>query len=163
MAPLTSERLRELLHYDPETGVFTWLRIEGKSSCKVGDAAGSRRSDRYIRIGIGRKRYLAHRLAWLYITGLWPKGIVDHWDTNPSNNRWLNLRDTTPNVNQQNQRKAHSNNKLGILGVRIVDDAFQAQIRAGGRTHTLGTFVTPEQAYEAYLDAKRRLHEGCTL
>ena len=73
---LTQERLKELLHYDPETGVFTWLESAGKKM--NGRIAGTHASKNYISIGVSHKRYLAHRLAWLYVYGKFPDGILDH-------------------------------------------------------------------------------------
>lgn len=162
---LTAGRLRELLHYDPETGVFTRL-ARTSNSIKVGDVAGTADSDGYIQISVDGVLYRAHRLAWLYMTGAWSKGVIDHVNGVKGDNRFANLRPATNAENQQNQRRAQSSNKLGLLGVcRVCREGkrFKAQIMVDGRQIYLGTFDTPEQAHAAYLAAKRRLHSGCTL
>lgn len=74
---LTSETLKELLHYNPETGIFTWAKNAGQRA-QVGRIAGSRTPSGYIKISLSRKLYAAHRLAWLYMTGSWPENEIDH-------------------------------------------------------------------------------------
>jgi hypothetical protein len=89
MTELTAERLRELLNYDPDTGVFTW-RVRPVHSHRVGDIAGSVRTTRgYRLIGVAGRVYKAHRLAWLYMMGEWPKDQIDHINRDPSDNRFL--------------------------------------------------------------------------
>ena len=77
---LTQERLKEVLHYDPETGIFMWL-VAPNGRIRVGMEAGSSH-DGYIGIKVDRILYKAHRLAWFYMTGEWPANDVDHWDRN---------------------------------------------------------------------------------
>lgn len=97
---LTQERLKQMLRYDPETGVFTRIRANG--TAKVGDVAGTRKPDGYRAISIDGRLYQANRLAWLYMTGDWPPELVDHRDRDPSNDRWANLRAATPSQNAGN-------------------------------------------------------------
>lgn len=162
--PLTQNRLRELLHYEPETGVFTWLVQRGRTA-SPGSVAGyvASESRRLIRVDGGH--YFAARLAWLYMTGEWPKGEVDHRDTDSLNDRWENLRDVTRVVNQQNMRNPRADSKTGLLGVtrgkRL--KGFGARIHVKGKTKWLGTFPTAEEAHAAYVEAKRMFHEGNTL
>jgi len=157
---ITAERLRQLLHYDPETGIFTWL-ID-RTTIKAGEIAGTfDKSCGYIRIRADGKKYLAHRLAWLFIYGKWPKNGIDHRDGNTQNNRWNNLRDVTQSVNMQNQRKPRGKNKF--LGVSPNGKRWKAHIQVHGTRIHLGTHDTPEQAQTVYLEAKRKLHEGNTL
>ncbi len=137
---ITAARLRELLHYDPETGVFTW-RVR-RRRVRIGASPKPTKGNRYLRIGIDGAIWLAHRLAWLYMTGNWPKDDVDHRDGDGLNNRWSNLRDVTPVVNGQNRRGAQSNNRSGLLGASF--DAFTGR-------------------YVAKIAVERELHEGCTL
>lgn len=158
---LTLELLRECLHYAPETGKFRWL-ISPSKKVRKGDEAGS--TTDYVRIIFCRKIYLAHRLAWFYMTGVWPRPEVDHRDTVRTNNKWGNLRLATSAVNKQNQRRAKSNNRsTRVLGVYPNKHRFYAKIQTSGKSLHLGTFDTIEQAHEVYIEAKRRMHEGCTL
>jgi hypothetical protein len=162
---LTAERLRELLNYDPDTGVFTRKTSAG-GEC-AGKIAGTRRRYRKTRIeigiGIDYADYRAHRLAWLYVYGKWPVGHIDHKDGNPLNNAISNLREATGSLNGQNLRKARRDNKSGLLGVSPNRLRWSASIKADGRKHHLGTFDTAEEAHAAYVAAKRKLHEGCTI
>ena len=163
-APLNAERVRELLNYDPETGVFTW-RVQRGGIASPGSIAGGITENGRRLIGVDGINYFANRIAWLYMTGEWPKGEVDHWDTDPSNDRWSNLRDVSRQVNQQNARKARADNKTGFLGVSIGRRGvgFLARIFVNGKTECLGTYKTAEEAHAVYVEAKRRLHEGNTL
>ena len=109
---ITQARLKELLTYDPETGYFT--RNVNVKGANAGERAGTITAKGYIAIGIDRKHYLAHRLAFLYMTGEWPKELVDHKDTIKINNKWENLREAT---NSQNKRNvgARKTNKSGSI------------------------------------------------
>lgn len=162
---LTAERLRDLLHYDPETGVFTRL-TRSAHRVQIGDVAGSiDHRTGYVEMSVEGRRQYAHRLAVLYVTGEWPEANVDHLDGDGSNNRWRNLRVVVQRVNCENRRKASRRNSSGFLGVAYDGHRhkWQASISVGNKTQFLGRFTSPEAAYEAYLKAKRRLHEGCTL
>lgn len=145
---LTAARLREVLNYDPETGQFTWLISTGNA--KIGKAAGNQQRLRphysRIRIRVDGVEYKANRLAWLYMTGEWPAGQVDHSDTNPMNNHWENLRIATPAENQWNVG-IRRNNTTGFAGVYY--DKRRKKYRAELHIH-LGRFDTPEAAHEAY-------------
>lgn len=110
---LTQTKLKEVLHYAPDTGVFTWVRTRG--SVSAGDIAGSYSEGRPI-IVLFRKHHRASRLAWLYMTGVWPEHEVDHEDTNPANNRWGNLRSATSSQNKWNQG-IRIDNQTGYKGV----------------------------------------------
>lgn len=159
---VTLERLKQLLHYDPLTGVFTRLVKVGNQP--IGSIAGTPRKNRYIQIQIDGDNYRAHRLAWFYVKGEWPEHDVDHWNTVRDDNRFDNLRPVTRQVNLQNQRKAQAHNKVGLLGVRKHKGGkFTSQIKVDDKAIHLGSFEKPEEAYEAYVVAKREKHEGCTL
>lgn len=158
---LTAERLRQVLHYDPETGLFksigpnTHKRRVGVNECG------------YIRVWIDGKMRRAHRLAWLYMTGEWPLAI-DHINGDGCDNRWANLRSVSVKVNNENVRDARRNNVSGMLGVSTTANGkFSASIktRLGGQWMSiyLGTWDDAEVAHAVYLDAKRRLHDGCTI
>ena len=112
---ITQKRLKEVLRYDPDTGVFTWLvtipNIKG-----VGAVAGTIKSTGYIRIGINKRQYYAHRLAFLYMSGELPFDHTDHINGIRHDNRWCNLRAVTEKENHKNKRK-RSDNKSGVTGV----------------------------------------------
>lgn len=160
---LTAERLRELLDYDRETGVFTWAAA-ARSIRQHGRVAGCAKGARVL-IGVCGRQYFAHRLAVLHVTGSWPTAHVDHRSGESSDNRWTNLRDVSPSVNAQNQRRAHKGSVSRFLGVYWRKDRkkWQATITVNRRPIHLGLFEREEDAGAAYLEAKRRLHEGCTI
>jgi hypothetical protein len=158
---LTQDRLKELLHYDPDTGVFTW--IAHVKNVEIGSVAGSDNGEGYIKIGIDNRYYGAHRLAWLYMTGKWPVGQIDHKKGKDHGNMFSNLRQAENNINAENKRNPQKNNKIGVLGVHRHNSGFLAQIKVNRKKIYLGMFPTAELAHAAYLEAKRRLHEGCTL
>jgi|SRR3990170_3312281 len=153
---ITQKLLKEFLHYDPMTGVFTRL----KRTCsrnKVGDIAGTIDSNGYVVIRIfGALRY-AHRLAWFYMKGVWPRPEIDHRDTVRDNNRWKNLREATRAINAQNKRKAQNNSKTGLLGVSPHGVGFDAYISLNKKRYYLGYYSTSEQAHAARLKAERKL------
>lgn len=161
---LTTERLRELLAYDPLTGVFTRL-VATSSNARVGDVAGSNHIRGYLEASVDGRAYLCHRLAWLYVTGEWPKHGVDHRDGQKKNNRWKNLRDVTQQVNVENQRIARRDSLTGTLGVTLIPSTgrWRARIGVDGRLRHLGVYPSESEAHQVYVSAKRRLHAGCTL
>lgn len=158
------EDLRKSLEYNPETGEFRWKISAGRA--RAGSPAGTVDKSRgRLHIQFQGKLNLGHRLAWLLTYGKWPEKVIDHLDGNPLNNRISNLRDVSNSVNSQNQRKANSDNKTGLLGVSFHkrDGKFHAQIYANGKKKRLGYFPTAELAHAAYLAAKREIHAGCTI
>lgn len=162
MPELTADRLRELLDYDPETGVFT-RRIDRGRSWKAGQICGSHSRDGRMQISIDGKTYQFARVAWLYVTGEWPKGDVDHIDVNTSNNRWANLRDVTHQVNTQNVVRPRRGNPSGYLGVTMHQGRFRANLTISGKHVYIGMFGSALEAHNAYLEVKRKHHEGCTI
>lgn len=160
---LTAERLRELLDYDAESGELRWRRW--KNGVRRGRAAGCYCKRRNcIIIGIEKRIYLAHRLAWLWVHGSWPAEQIDHINGNSADNRLINLRDVPRSVNMQNRRKPAKHNRSGVLGVRQRENGrWSAELRVNRRSIHLGRFNTKQDAYAAYLEAKRRLHAGCTI
>ncbi len=157
--------LRKFLFYEPSTGIFIWrTKSNQKSQAKLGSTAGSINERGYIRIVVAGRVYQGHRLAWLYFYGSWPVYTIDHIDGCKSNNRITNLRDVTMMVNNQNRRRAQGvENTSGLLGVTRAGSAWQAGIGTGGRSVYLGRFASKEAAHDAYVSAKRVLHEGNTL
>ena len=124
---LSQKRLRELLHYEPATGIFTRLVGTGGRG-KAGDIAGSLQSTGYILICVDGKRYLAHRLAYLYMTGTWPPAMIDHRDTRKHNNVWTNLRPATQSENQLN-KGAYKNNLLGHKNISKTRYSYQVIVQ----------------------------------
>jgi hypothetical protein len=159
---LTAQRLRELLNYDPETGVFTWRVKIPRSKVNAGAVAGCLQTG-YAKIKIDGFVWLGHRLAWLYVTGKNAPPQIDHIDGNRSNNRMENLRPSTSSENQQNLREARSNSKSGVLGVIPYRSGFRACIKHKGKTKYLGDFATKDEASAAYLSEKRIAHPFNTL
>jgi hypothetical protein len=153
---LTAGRLRELLHYNTETGVFTRRVTAG--GYKAGSEAGTRLKDR-MQIFVDRKSYLAHRLAWLYTHGAWPADELDHIDGNGFNNRMRNLRECIRRENMQNT-KLYLTSSSGFAGVSWIksESKWRATITKDYKQVHLGRFDSPEAAHQAYLDAKSRLH-----
>jgi hypothetical protein len=155
---LTQQKLKELLDYNPDTGDFT-NKVHRNGRSPFGAIAGYTRPDRYKSIRIDRKSYLQHRLAWLYVYGVWPEKHIDHINNDPSDNRILNLRDVTRSENLQN-RAAQSNNTSGHKGVTWLKatQKWQAQIRLNNKNIYLGTFDTVELASDAYQSASNKIH-----
>ncbi len=111
---LTATELRSLLSYNPETGVFTWLVDRDRRPFK-GRVAGTTGKTGRRQININGTQYLAHRLAWLWMTGEWPRTVIDHKDLDPSNNRWNNLRLASAAENSRNCRPRPSKHGRGIV------------------------------------------------
>lgn len=154
---LTLRRLKTVLRYDPDSGSFFWL-IRTSNRIKVGDEAGVDRSDGYIIISIDGVKYLAHRLAWFYMTGEWPKEQIDHKNLDRSDTRWGNLREAARAENYRNTG-CRSHSKIGLKGVTTNGARWQAQIRINKKRIYLGTYDSPEQAHAAYC-AANTLHHG---
>lgn len=149
---ITAERLRYLLHYDPETGVFRW-RVSTSHRMPVGSVAGAN-SHGYTTIGIDGRRYVASNLAWLYVTGDWPITGIDHRDQDKSNNRWGNLRLADQSQNNANS-KTRRDSTSGVRGVSWDKEKgkWEAHVGWKGRKHHVGYFDSIEEASKAR-DAK---------
>ena len=154
---LTSERARELLNYDPETGWLTWRIMQCKRI-----TAGSRAGFEHINkqgtyrcriIQIDKKRYRESHVIWLVVTGCFPIHEIDHEDHDATNNRWRNLRDVTHIDNSKNRSFSRAN-KTGVTGVFIVRGKFRAYIVLSGKTRSLGLFDTIDQAAAARKEAE---------
>lgn len=160
---LTQEYLKEYLSYDVNTGVFSW--IKSYRNQHIGKTVGSFDRDGYRQIKIKRKLYRAHRLAWFYVNGVWPDGPLDHIDGNRDHNAINNLREVTFTGNSQNQRKAHKDATVGLLGVDLnkAKVRFRARIQVNGKRVTLGGFNSAEEAHKSYIEAKRTMHGACTI
>jgi len=156
-AIITQEELKSQLHYDQNTGIFTWKEKKQGRTANL-----SITPKRYLRIKVLNTVYLAHRLAWLYVYGEFPKIYIDHINRNPSDNRISNLRETTAMQNSQNMTKSNKPlNKVGVHSLR--NGGYSSSIKVNSKTKWLGTFKTEEEAHQAYLIAKRELHAYCTI
>ena len=167
MTNLTAEYLRSILHYDQETGFFTWLERadlpEGAARNRwngrfPGQRAGYLKSFKhtsYLVIRINGQPYRAHRLAWLYVTGEWPSGEIDHEDGDGLHNWFINLRDATRAQNSGNTRR-RSDNTSGFKGVGRKGKRWVARVMIDGRKLHLGTHDTPEEAHVAYVEAAKK-------
>ncbi len=149
---ITHARLRSLVSYDPETGLFTNL-IRRKMSL----AGAALRPKNRNGISMDGRLYRTSHLVWFYVHGVWPHGLIDHIDANPENNKISNLREADKTQNGHNRRLG-KNNKSGFKGVTKVTQAnrWQAAIRLGGKQLYLGCFATPEMAHEAYRAAAKQ-------
>lgn len=152
---IAKDRLAVLLSYDPITGIF--VRARNNGTAKSGDIAGWKEPHGYIKISVDGKKYYAHRLAWLYITGEWPSLGIDHINGVRNDNRWTNLREADQTKNLQNQRIGKGKAKL--LGVSSrKNGSFTAEIAVNGKRIYLGIFKDATSAHAAYKTAKLFYH-----
>lgn len=149
---LTQERLKELLTYSPETGLFYWART-GKLARGASNGRG------YRRIAIDGKRYLTHILAWVSVTGEMPAQSIDHINGETADNRLANLRLASQAENLANKRK-QINNKSGFKGVCLDKrrGKYKAEIQKGESKKFLGYFTDPADAHRAYAEAAEKIH-----
>jgi hypothetical protein len=153
---LTASYVREILHYDRESGDLTWKQALSRRA-KVGSIAGTRQKRGERIIMIAGRNHKAHRLAWLWMKGEWPPGQIDHRDRNPGNNAWKNLRKATRSQNGCNSIRQ---NKTGFKGVSFhkLSGRYKAEIRIDGKARSLGYFDNPEAAGMAYAVAAEQHH-----
>jgi hypothetical protein len=153
------ERLLQAMHYDSETGFFTWLVQSGNA--KPGERAGSiEKSAGYRVIRLFGRRYKAHVLAWFYVHGVWPAGPLDHKFGDRDDNRIGMLRPSTPLLNQHNRKGMNRNSTRGLPGVKFdaARGKWKALIRANGKRYEGCRRNTPEEAHEDWLQLKRKHH-----
>jgi hypothetical protein len=151
---LTAERLRAVLRYEPETGVFTWRHA--RRGVVAGSIAGClSKESGYVLICIDGCLYRAHRLAWLYVKRQWPPRLLDHRDRDRANNRWTNIRMADDKQNSENT-SLRSDNESGIRGVAWNRGRWRARIFSGGREIHLGRFDDLLSAAGARLAAERK-------
>lgn len=155
---ITEMFLKQILDYNSETGCFVWKqKTSKKSKIKIGTLAGCLNNGYWI-ITINQKIYKAHRLAWLYIYGEWPKHNIDHINGVRSDNRIFNLRDATVRQNGQN-RIEHRNGKLVGASYDKKYKKWFSQIQIDKKQNYLGYFDTELEAHEAYIIALEK-HKG---
>lgn len=142
---LTQSRLKELLSYDPETGLF--IRLFTITRHKAGSISGSPQNKGYVQIMIDTRNYLAHRLAWLYVYGEFPKGQIDHINRIKTDNRIVNLRDVDNSINQLNNG-VRKHNSSGVTGVMkdTRSNKWVVQLIFDNKRHYLGSYKTIDEA-----------------
>jgi hypothetical protein len=156
--------IKEHLFYDRNTGEFTWLKPTS-NRVRVGDTAGVLVKNKaslteYVTLGYKSNKWLAHRLAWWWVYGVWPKDTLDHIDEVGHHNWISNLREISQAGNNQNISCTRANNAIGFTGVYwdTSKNKYRAEIRINKKRKYIGLFTTPEAAHEAYIKAKRELH-----
>lgn len=163
---ITQEELKNVLSYDENTGIFTRIRPHPLKKSLVNKNAGFVNKNGYVIIKIGTKAYKAHRLALLYVTGMFPDEDTDHINGNRSDNRIENLRPATRSENIQNLKNARIDNiSSGLLGVSFKKslNKYCSGIRIDGIRKHLGYYETAIEAHDVYLKEKRKLHNFCTI
>jgi HNH endonuclease/AP2 domain len=156
--PLTQTQVRELFHYDRDSGIIRWAKPTARH-IRVGDISGAvNKKSGYRLIQLDGLNYPAHLIAWVYMTGEWAPRQIDHRDLDRANNRWDNLRRATLSQNAANRRRQR-NNTSGFKGAHLHGKSgrWRAVIRKDGRGYYLGSFTTPRAAHEAYMAAARDL------
>lgn len=154
MNNLTQEEVKRLFDYNPETGDLIWKRrydvLQNWNTKHAGKIAGTFRSDGYVKIRIGGKKYFAHRLVWLWVYGYLPKKDIDHINKCSWDNKIENLREATDAENQQNVRR-RIDNSSGYSGVHYRTDSgkWRAYINVAGKTQHLGSFCSKDLAVKA--------------
>lgn len=161
---ITQARLKELVTYDPETGIFM-RKVRTSNRVDMAKPMGTVDTYGYLWSSLDGKAFRLHRLAMIYVHGSVHDGDVDHINMDRKDNRIANLREVSRSVNMQNKRVASSNNKTGYIGVCFDSrrNKYYAQIRISGKNTHLGMFDAPDVAHAAYLFAKRNGHKGCTI
>lgn len=155
---MTQDELKKILHYDPLTGIFTWL-VKPSQAVNIGDTAGYINSSTgHMFVGINNRTYALHRLAWFYMKGYWPK-LLDHEDRIRHNNVWTNLREATYSQNCQNA-SLRKDNTSGIKGVCWHKESgkWQARISHENKRYCLGRFNSIEEAQDAIESKRAELH-----
>lgn len=162
---ITAEQVRKLFSCDPEKGELRWAYKAPKCRIRIGDIAGCKYSCGYVVTKINMKSFAVHRLIWIWVYGKWPDGDIDHINGIRDDNRISNLRDVTKTINNENQTRPHIDNKHGILGASWIESrkSYYVSIQVRGKTRFLGLTRDPEDARNRYLEAKRKLHQGCTI
>ena len=157
MRPLSQDEVKQLLDYNSETGEFFWRKKVGPAL--KGARAGSIRVDGYTMIGLRGFRIQAHRLAFLWMTGKLPKGLVDHKNGIRSDNRWANLREVTPSQNHMNRspRRGTSSRYIGVSKHKQTGK-WVAQISVNGKSKGLGYFANEIDAARARDKAAKEIY-----
>lgn len=158
---MTKEDVFTVYEFDADNGQFIWKDASRKGV--KGAHAGHTDKAGYTRIRLCGRYFMAHRLVWLLKTGVMPSKQIDHINGIRSDNKPLNLREVAPATNSENQRKAHWHSQTGLLGASPSYKSWKAQIKINGKNFHLGMFDSPMEAHQAYVNAKRQFHSGCTI
>lgn len=160
---LTPAMVREILVYCPIAGSLKWKVTRGTRAIAGNNAGRIEEGTGYVRVGINRHQYMAHRLAWAYMLGRWPDDLVDHENRDRSDNRWINLRPAT--YAQNNRNRAYQGNSSGLKGAykkpgvkKKSSKHWSSSIQFEGKQICLGTFHTAEEASAAYAEAAKKYH-----
>jgi hypothetical protein len=151
---ITYSELKQLFDYNSGNLI---RKIRTARCTKIGDIAGTVDIDGYISVLINGKRYKAHRLIWMWHHGEFPEKNIDHINRNRADNRIENLRECSPSENAQN-RKVPVSNTSGYMGVTFLHGKWVSRIMIDGVRHNLGWFDSKEEAHQAYVEAKKKLH-----
>ena len=151
---LTQKYLREILDYDPESGLFRWSKRRPK--IVLGTVAGTLTAKGAVRILIHGRGYYAHRLVWLYVHGRWPPQQIDHIDLDRSNNRLDNLREASNGQNCAHRRPFGASGLKGAS--RAKSGKWRATMTVNKKAVYLGEFLTAEEAHAAYAKAAKLAH-----
>jgi len=150
---MNQEQLKAEFHYDPVTGVFRRRFAKPFSNRRPWSVAGSVATKGYLQISVGNKLFMAHRLAWMYVYGDWPKQQIDHINGRKDDNRIDNLRDVSGSINMLNQTKPRGKKLLGVTWHES-RKKWQARLKINRESKSLGMFETQEEAHQAYMTAK---------
>lgn len=158
ITPLPSqEQLKALFIYNARTGVLMWRASRG--TAKAGTEAGWLHASGYVYVGLNGRSYKAHRLAWMYVYGKDPQGLLDHKNRDKTDNRICNLRVVTDGQSNQN-KQVYRNNQTGHKGVgwHAPRKRWRVRIQHEGRVLLVGYYPTLEHAVAARRAAEHRLH-----
>lgn len=155
---LEHDVLLAVLDYDPLTGIFVWKKMLSRRAMPGKIAGSVRKGAGYVTIAVQKNLYYAHRLAWFYVNGVWPDGILDHIDRNPNNNAIANLR-IVNNYQSSINKGVRRTSTVGLKGVwRTKGGRFCAYIGPATGRKRLGLFDTAEEAHAVYVEAARKMH-----
>jgi len=153
------DRLRDILDYTPETGVFTW-KVKVSDKINIGQRAGSNAAKGYRQLKVAGVVYNEHRLAWFYVYGSWPEKDIDHINQIKNDNRIENLRDVPKSINSLNKYNPNTNSTIGYRGVRWDKNKYTATVRYKGVSYPLGRFNDAEEASKAYQTTRINIING---
>lgn len=162
MLNLSHTRLKELLEYNPTTGVFRWKSNPRRGGAyKAGDRAGTINVYGRRRMKVGKEQCYSGPMAWFYMTGVWPTNEIDHINRDPLDDSWVNLREVSHEHNIQN-RGLHKSSTSGVAGVlyKPAKGKWEARIQVRRKVIFLGLFLKKEDAIQARFQAEFKYFDG---